>query len=99
MHTRCLIKKKIICTICGEYVTFARGEIKEPYFRHSMQNEETRYCELRSQIEQNSTIYEKVGLPLYLKKTSNSGFELYLGFLHWKKSCYTFLTLNRQRLK
>jgi hypothetical protein len=71
--------RHFICLDCGEYVTFVRRYKYKSYFKHSNSNDTTRFCELRSQQGQSLSIYERVGLPLYLKK-ENSRFELNLGF-------------------
>lgn len=72
--------KRFICTECGEYVSFVRRYKHKSYFRHCNRNETTKQCDLRSQALQSSSLYERVGLPLYIKKCNNNKFELYLGF-------------------
>lgn len=72
--------KRFICPECGEYLTFVRRYKYKSYFKHSRSNDTTKHCELRSQSNQNFSIYERAGLPLYLKKCANNQFELNLGF-------------------
>lgn len=39
--------RMLMCELCGQYVTLARGEKRIPHFKHS-RNEETKLCEERS---------------------------------------------------
>lgn len=73
-------EKKFFCPNCGEYVTFAYGKKNKSFFRHANENEETKECDLRSKSEGELSIYQKIGLPLYLKKESNNKYQLYIGF-------------------
>jgi len=72
--------KRFICPECGDYLAFVRRHKYKSYFRHCNSNDTTKDCDLRSQSNQSIFIYERVGLPLYIKKCSNNIFELYLGF-------------------
>lgn len=77
-----LNERMFSCIECGEYVTFVRGEKVRPYFKHSKRNETTEYCKLRSGNLQSDSIYEKLGLPLYLgRRGKEKGqFDLYMVF-------------------
>lgn len=74
--------KRFFCPSCGEYVTFVHIKKKghKSYFRHCNINETTKMCDLRSKNTEQLSIYERVGLPLYLKEYSRGVFELYLAF-------------------
>ena len=72
--------KQFICPECGDYLAFVRRHKYKSYFRHCNSNDRTKDCDLRSQSNQSIFIYERVGLPLYIKSCNNNIFELYLGF-------------------
>lgn len=74
------IDKKFICPECGEYVAFVSGNKKKPYFRHCNSNEYTKNCDFRTQTQTYSSIYEKLGLPMYIKKVGENYYELFIGF-------------------
>ncbi|WP_142414228.1 hypothetical protein [Hathewaya massiliensis] len=71
--------KRFICPECGEYLTFVRSNKYKSYFRHGNIKEATKLCEQRSKSDQSYSIYERIGLPIYLKKFNDS-FHIYLGF-------------------
>lgn len=73
-------EKRFFCTNCGEYVTFVNPIKKKPYFRHIKSTEESYECELRIDGQGKLSIYEKVGMSIYLKKNQNKNFSLYIGF-------------------
>lgn len=80
LHTIASISERFICPECGEYVTFVRRNEYKSYFKHGNSNEDTRKCELRIEGRQGLSIYERMGLSLYLKKWDNNKFEFYVGF-------------------
>lgn len=78
--TTSLNDKVFICIECGEYVTFVRRDKYRSYFTHGDKKEDKKECTLRVELKENCSIYEKAGLPLYLKESSPGNFELYMGF-------------------
>jgi hypothetical protein len=74
------ISERFICPECGEYVTFVRRYKYKSYFKHGNSNEATKKCDLRIEGQQNFSIYERMGLSLYLKKCIDNKFEFYVGF-------------------
>lgn len=80
--------KRFICDICGEPVRFQcrvksrhdGRKSKKEYFAHLPDKEDIKFCEKRTDSAGNYTIYERVGLPLYIKKTTNNNFKLCIGF-------------------
>lgn len=73
--------KRFVCVICGETVRFqCRGKTKKEYFAHLNDEDDKKFCEERIKSNGNYTIYECVGLPIYIKKTINNNFKLCIGF-------------------
>ena len=85
-HTISSKKKMFFCLYCGEEVAFVRRskENHKPFFRHSNEKENGNTCEKRNKIETYSSIYEKLGLPLYLEKENNN-YSLNIGFYKIKE--------------
>ena len=77
---------RFFCLYCGEEVAFVRRskENHKPFFRHSNEKENGNTCEKRNKIETYSSIYEKLGLPLYLEKENNN-YSLNIGFYKIKE--------------
>ncbi|CEP95570.1 Uncharacterised protein [[Clostridium] sordellii] len=73
-------EKKFFCSNCGEYVTYVNKDKGKTFFRHIKKTEETKECELRIDAQSQLSVYQKVGLPTYLKKDSNGNFNLFIGF-------------------
>lgn len=72
--------KRFICSECGEYITFVRRDKFKSYFKHGNNTENSKICDLRIDVRNDQSIYERMGLPLYLKKTDEPKFELNVGF-------------------
>ncbi|MBU3134405.1 hypothetical protein KPL40_18490 [Clostridium gasigenes] len=79
--------KRFFCTSCGAYLSFVHigKKTHKSFFRHCNINETTKTCNLRSKGNQQLSIYEKLGLPLYIKKSGDYSVELYLGFYSFEK--------------
>lgn len=73
-------EKKFFCSNCGEYVTYVNRSKGKTFFRHIKETEETKSCDLRIKSQQELSVYQKVGLPIYLKKDFNRTFSLSIGF-------------------
>lgn len=88
---------KFFCLCCGEQVAFVHrsNENYKHFFRHSKQFKNDNYCEKRINIIESKSVYEKLGLPLYLKKTSKLLYELKLG-LHKAPEMLIDLFNNRE---
>lgn len=84
-------QKHFICSCCGEYVTYVRRTYYKSYFKHANENELTKLCELKSNFDAQFSIYERTGLPLYLKKTGDKIYELYVGFYSIEEGKYNRL--------
>lgn len=81
-HTISSKQGRFFCLYCGEEVAFVRRskENHKPFFRHSNEKENSKTCEKRNNIENYSSLYEKLGLPLYLEKLNDKDYQLNIGF-------------------
>lgn len=67
-----------ICPECGEDVNLRMSNKQKNYFAH-FKNEITTECDLRTVGLRSLTVYERLGVPLYLTK-SQQGYALNVGF-------------------
>lgn len=72
-------KGRFRCPECGEDV-FLTGRNNENHFSHFQKTETSAECDRRVDGNSSLTIYERVGLPLYLRKREKGLFDLYMGF-------------------
>ncbi|MGH2087539.1 hypothetical protein ACRCJZ_08260 [Aerococcus urinaeequi] len=68
-----------ICPECGEDVVLRMSEKQKSYFAHYMHNKSYKDCDLRVDGNSNLTIYERLGIPLYLTASKMHGYELNIG--------------------
>lgn len=73
-------QRRFYCPECGEYVALVKRYGAEPFFRHTNRTESSPFCEERVDGTPGLTVYERVGLPVYIKKNSIGQFDLYIGF-------------------
>lgn len=78
-RTRYYSKDRFICPECGEPVHLTSGK-KRNHFAHFKKNEMSAECDRRVDGVPTESIYERIGLPIYLRKNSSDDFELYMGF-------------------
>ena len=83
--------KRFFCPQCGEYLSFVRKEKHKSFFRHTKLNEDTKKCELRVQGNEYSSLYEKHGLNLYIKRNDQT-YTLAIGFRRIKSKDLNFLS-------
>ena len=69
------------CDICGQYVGFADGRVRERYFYHNS-SEQNKYCEDRTFSTGSIAVFtaKSYSLPIRLRITSYNAFELQMGF-------------------
>lgn len=81
-HTISSKQGRFFCLYCGEEVAFVSRskENFNPFFRHSNKKSDSDICQERHKVEKYNSIYEKLGLPLYLKKTNDKLYQLNIGF-------------------
>ena len=70
---------RFICPECGEEVFLSRSKYKN-FFKHRKRTDQTPECERRVDSVPSESIYERIGLPLYIKEISSGNFKLYMGF-------------------
>ena len=71
-----------MCELCGQYVSLIHGTVQVDHFRHSS-SEKSKYCPERTFASANSYTYNsnEHDLPIKIRITSNSSFELLMGFI------------------
>lgn len=84
---------KFICPECGEQVSFVEKE-KTKYFKHHKETEISKECDKRVKGSKNLTVYEKLGLPLYLRKNCNG--DYYFSILFKKIPTKAFLACKEK---
>jgi len=70
---------RFICPACGERVFLTRGKYSN-HFSHFKRNDEHDDCDRRVDGVSTESIYERIGLPLYISRDTESGFSLYISF-------------------
>ncbi len=70
---------KFICPECGEEVYLTHSKYKN-YFAHYKKTEKTIECDRRVDAVSYESIYERIGLPMYIKESSLGRFELFISF-------------------
>ncbi|WP_143812434.1 hypothetical protein [Paenibacillus sp. VTT E-133291] len=89
--------EQFVCTECGEYVTFVRRYGYNSYFKHGKKNDFTKDCDLRSTNQSYNSIYERLGLPMYIRKYIDGRYELCIGFYNINESLFD--NLEKANLK
>lgn len=85
--------KRFFCPQCGEYLSFVRKEKHKSFFRHTKLNEDTKKCEFRIKGSEYSSLYEKHGLNLYIKRNDKM-YTLAIGFYRIKSKDLNFLSTH-----
>lgn len=91
-------RERFVCPECGEFVHLRR--IKDSnYFAHNKKLETSAECGRRVEGGQTDSIYEKIGLPIYIRHGMEKGtYELYLGFKALPKSIMDEAENNKIKL-
>lgn len=78
---RCYSRDRFICPECGEAVHLT-GNGKNNYFAHYPDKNKTVSveCDRRVDASPTDSVYERIGLPIYMRKNSSGDFYLYMGF-------------------
>lgn len=69
---------KLMCEICGQYVTLAYGKIREPYFKHETNEEKS--CPDRATLSETQLKALKKEFSLPLKIIIKNSIEFQIGF-------------------
>ena len=78
-RSRYYSKDKFICPECGEAVHLT-GSRYSNHFAHFKKNEVSAECDRRVDGRPTDSVYERIGLPIYMRKNSSEDFYLYMGF-------------------
>ena len=78
-RSRYYSKDKFICPECGEAVHLT-GSRYSNHFAHFKKNEVSAECDRRVDGRPTDSVYERIGLPIYMRKNSSEVFYLYMGF-------------------
>lgn len=70
---------RFICPACGERVFLTRGKYTN-HFSHFKKNDEHDDCDRRVDGISTESLYERIGLPLYISRDTDKGFSLYVSF-------------------
>lgn len=78
---RCYSRDRFICPECGEAVHLT-GNGKNNHFAHypDKNNTVSVECDRRVDGSPTDSVYERIGLPIYMRKNSSGDFYLYMGF-------------------
>ncbi len=72
-------KGRFICPECGEPV-YIRPSKYANFFVHYKKTDETEECDRRVDGESHESVYERLGLPLYIREFRDKEFKLLMGF-------------------
>lgn len=70
---------RFICPECGELV-YLTGNKDSNHFAHYKKTDVSAQCDRRTDGMPTQSVYERIGLPLYLRKADNGDFRLFMGF-------------------
>lgn len=70
---------RFICPECGEYVHLKSSKYSN-FFAHYKKTAKTAECDRRITIQPTESLYERMGLPIYLCFDESIGFSLCFGF-------------------
>ncbi|MCI6429386.1 MAG: hypothetical protein MSA72_00615 [Lachnospiraceae bacterium] len=70
---------RFICPECGELVHLT-GSKYSNHFSHYKKTDISAQCDRRVDGMPTQSVYERIGLPLYLRKDGNGDFRLFMGF-------------------
>lgn len=78
-RARVYYQGRFICPECGELVHLTRSKYSN-HFSHYKKTEVSAQCDRRVDGLPTQSVYERIGLPLYLRKDGNNDFRLFMGF-------------------
>lgn len=78
-RSRYYSRDRFICPECGEAVHLT-GNRYSNHFAHFKKNDVSAECDRRVDGNPTDSVYERIGLPIYMRKNSTGDFYLYMGF-------------------
>lgn len=78
-RSRYYSRDRFICPECGE-VVYLTGNKDSNHFAHFKKSDVSAECDRRVDGSPTDSVYERIGLPIYMRKNSSGDFYLYMGF-------------------
>lgn len=72
-------RNRFICPECGEPVHLT-GSKYSNFFSHYKKSDVSAECDRRVDGDPTDSVYERIGLPIYMRKNASSDFNLFMGF-------------------
>lgn len=72
-------RDRFVCPECGEPVHLT-GSRYSNHFAHFKKSEVSAECDRRVDGSPTDSVYERIGLPIYMRKNTTGDFYLYMGF-------------------
>ena len=72
-------KYRFICPECLEPVSMVDGKYQY-FFKHRKKTEQSIECDRRIESNVSQSIYQRIGIPLYLRKNNDESYSLHIGF-------------------
>lgn len=73
-------RERFVCPECGEAVFLTGRKGFGNYFAHFKKSEASAECDRRVDGHPTNSVYERIGLPIYMRKNMSGNFGLYMGF-------------------
>ena len=78
-RSRYYSKDRFICPECGEPVHLTGNRYRN-HFAHFKKSDISAECDRRVDGSPTNSVYERIGLPIYMRVNSSGDFYLYMGF-------------------
>lgn len=78
-RSRYYSRNRFICPECGEAV-YLTGNKDSNHFTHLRQSNVSAECDRRVDSIPTNSVYERIGLPIYMRQNVSGDFSLYMGF-------------------
>lgn len=72
-------RDRFICPECGEAVYLTSSKYSN-HFAHFKMSDASAECDRRVDGSPTDSVYDRIGLPIYMRKNSSGDFYLYMGF-------------------
>lgn len=95
---RSYFQGRFICPECGELVHLT-GSKYSNHFSHYKKTDVSAQCDRRVDGIPTQSVYERMGVPLYLRKDANGDFRLFMGFRSLPRSVLEQAENNKMFLK
>lgn len=72
-------KDRFICPECLEPVSMVDGKYQY-FFKHRKKTEQSIECDRRIESNASQSIYQRIGIPLFLRKNNDESYSIHIGF-------------------